>query len=138
MGKEISDLKIQYDLMGTEMVRLRAQKPGKGLERKTCKTQYTQTKGGRNAREMLELRKRMEKLEDKHRMLETVVKRIDGPKAVMLSVPAETLQIPREWEKCKLVSHTGRKEEQPAGGDSHPRLGNGHWGNYSAGRTRNR
>jgi hypothetical protein len=105
MGKEISDLKIQYDLMGTEMVRLRAQKPGKGSEKKTCKTQHTQTKGGRNTREMLELQKRMEKLEDKHRILETVVKRIDGPKAVMLSVPAETLQIPREWEKCKLVSY---------------------------------
>ncbi len=105
MGKEITNLKIQYELMGAEMVRLRTQRPGKGLEKKACKSQHTQTKIGRSAREMIELQKRMEKLEDKHRILETVVKRIDGPKAVMLSVPPETLQIPREWEKCKLVSY---------------------------------
>ncbi len=105
MGKEISDLKIQYELMGAEMVRLRAQRLGKGVEKKVCKSKHTQTKNGKSTREMMELQKRMEKLEDKHRALETVVKRIDGPKGVILSVPPETLQIPKEWEKCKLVSH---------------------------------
>jgi uncharacterized protein Smg (DUF494 family) len=105
MGKEISDLKIQYELMGTEMVRLRAQRPGKGAEKKVCKSQHTQTKPGKNTREITELQKRMEKLEGKHRALETTVKRIDGPKSVRLSVPPETLRIPEEWEKCKLVSH---------------------------------
>jgi hypothetical protein len=54
---------------------------------------------------MTELQKRMERLEGKHRALEATVKRIDGPKSVRLSVPPETLQIPEEWEKCKLVSH---------------------------------